>query len=48
MMKTIRILPLNFGLNIERGSCTMEYQSVIGQGHIEILPENENMMPFVY
>ncbi len=26
---------------IERGSCTMEYESVIGQGHIEILSEDE-------
>lgn len=25
----------------ERGSCTMEYESVIGQGHIEILPDDE-------
>lgn len=24
-----------------RGSCTMEYQSVIGQGHIEMIPEEE-------
>ena len=24
-----------------RGSCTMEYESVIGQGHIEILSDNE-------
>lgn len=26
---------------IERGNCTMEYESVIGKGHIEILPEEE-------
>lgn len=26
---------------IERGSCTMEYESVIGQGHIEILSDDE-------
>lgn len=26
---------------IERGSCTMEYESVIGQGHIEMLPDEE-------
>lgn len=26
---------------IERGSCTMEYESVIGQGHIEMLSEDE-------
>ena len=26
---------------IERGSCTMEYESVIGQGHIEILSDEE-------
>lgn len=25
----------------ERGSCTMEYESVIGQGHIEILSDAE-------
>ena len=25
----------------ERGSCTMEYESVIGQGHIEILSDDE-------
>lgn len=25
----------------EKGSCTMEYESVIGRGRIEILPENE-------
>ncbi len=31
----------NLVSDIERGSCTMEYQSVIGRGHIEILPENE-------
>ena len=24
---------------LERGSCTMEYQSVIGQGHIEMISE---------
>jgi nitroimidazol reductase NimA-like FMN-containing flavoprotein (pyridoxamine 5'-phosphate oxidase superfamily) len=26
---------------IERGSCTMEYESVIGQGHIEMLSDDE-------
>lgn len=26
---------------IERGSCTMEYESVIGQGHIEMIPDEE-------
>ncbi|MCI9539565.1 MAG: pyridoxamine 5'-phosphate oxidase family protein [Lachnospiraceae bacterium] len=26
---------------IERGSCTMEYESVIGQGYIEMLSDNE-------
>ena len=26
---------------LERGNCTMEYASVIGQGHMEILPEDE-------
>lgn len=26
---------------IERGSCTMEYESVIGQGHIEFLSDDE-------
>ena len=26
---------------IESGSCTMEYQSVIGQGHIEMISEEE-------
>lgn len=26
---------------LERGSCTMEYESVIGKGYIEILPEEE-------
>ena len=26
---------------LERGSCTMEYESVIGRGYIEILPEEE-------
>ena len=26
---------------IESGNCTMEYQSVIGQGHIEMIPDNE-------
>ena len=26
---------------VERGSCTMEYESVIGRGRIEILPEEE-------
>ncbi len=26
---------------IERGACTMEYESVIGQGLIEIVPEEE-------
>lgn len=25
----------------ERGNCSMEYESVIGQGHMEILPEEE-------
>lgn len=25
----------------ERGSCTMEYESIIGQGHIEIVSEKE-------
>jgi len=27
--------------DVEHGSCTMEYESVIGQGHIEILSDNE-------
>lgn len=27
--------------DIERGSCTMEYKSVIGTGHIEILSDDE-------
>ncbi len=27
--------------NMERGNCTMEYKSVIGQGRIEILSDNE-------
>ena len=31
----------NLVSDIERGSCTMEYQSVIGRGHIELIPENE-------
>lgn len=26
---------------LERGNCTMEYESVIGQGHIEMLHEDE-------
>lgn len=26
---------------MERGSCTMEYESVIGQGHIEMLSDDE-------
>ena len=26
---------------IERGNCTMEYESVIGQGHIEMLTDDE-------
>lgn len=26
---------------LERGSCTMEYESVIGQGHIEMLSDDE-------
>ncbi len=26
---------------VEQGSCTMEYESVIGRGHIEVLPEEE-------
>lgn len=26
---------------IERGSCTMAYESVIGQGHIEVLADSE-------
>ena len=26
---------------IERGSCTMEYESVIGQGHIEMISDDE-------
>jgi len=26
---------------IERGNCTMEYESVIGQGHIEMLSDDE-------
>lgn len=26
---------------IESGNCTMEYESVIGQGHIEMIPDNE-------
>lgn len=26
---------------LERGSCTMKYESVIGQGYIEMLPEEE-------
>lgn len=25
----------------ERGSCTMDYESVIGQGHIEMIPDEE-------
>lgn len=25
----------------DRGNCTMNYESVIGQGHIELLPEDE-------
>ena len=29
----------NLVSELERGSCTMEYQSVIGQGHIEMIPE---------
>ena len=43
------ILPLNFEMDcehklvteIERGSCTMEYESVIGQGYIEMLSDDE-------
>ena len=31
----------NLVSDIEHGSCTMEYQSVIGRGHIEILSEDE-------
>ena len=31
----------NLVSDIERRSCTMEYQSVIGKGHIEMIPENE-------
>lgn len=27
--------------NFEKGNCTMNYQSVVGQGHIEILNEDE-------
>lgn len=27
--------------NVERGNCTMEYESVIGQGHIELLSDDE-------
>lgn len=27
--------------DIERGSCTMEYESVVGQGHIEMLSDDE-------
>lgn len=26
---------------IERGNCTMNYESVIGQGHIEMIPDDE-------
>ncbi|MBQ9673823.1 MAG: pyridoxamine 5'-phosphate oxidase family protein [Ruminococcus sp.] len=26
---------------LERGNCTMEYESVIGQGHIEMIPDDE-------
>lgn len=26
---------------LEQGNCTMEYESVIGQGHIEMIPEEE-------
>lgn len=26
---------------MERGSCTMEYESVVGQGHIEMVPDDE-------
>lgn len=26
---------------LERGNCTMEYESVIGQGHIEMISDNE-------
>lgn len=37
------ILPLNFELHIEENKieCTMEYESVIGQDHIEILSDDE-------
>ena len=31
----------NLVSEIERGSCTMEYQSVIGHGHIEMIPDEE-------
>lgn len=27
--------------DVERGNCTMVYESVIGQGHMEILPDEE-------
>lgn len=26
---------------VERGSCTMEYESVIGQGRVEMLSDDE-------
>ncbi len=31
----------NLVTEIDRGSCTMEYKSVIGQGHMEILSDDE-------
>lgn len=31
----------NLITNMERGNCTMEYKSVIGQGHIEMLSDDE-------
>ena len=31
----------NLLTNMERGNCTMEYKSVIGQGHIEMLSDDE-------
>lgn len=31
----------NLVTNVERGNCTMEYESVIGQGHIEMLSDDE-------
>lgn len=31
----------NLVTDISKGSCTMEYESVIGRGRIELLPDNE-------